>query len=269
MESWQSLNYNTRNVTKWTELMNLSTTEWNLGPLPPNLVAVQGTLNDSALAAYPPGTVIIQNAGKTDLGDRAAEGVVFGLCSAVALLWAAAWLVWSIRDGTLLKPREGARTMVGRSPGSSETRVDHHHHQDEDEDGGAFHAEQFEKRLLTTYYPTVASHPEVYEKRGGSLEADEITGVSELLVRMFRNDMRLRGLRNAQRVSAEELEELRGVSDALLKEVHGRVERWMGDGKDKGLDGAEREELKGVVTALARQKVPRYRHREGWGLEGV
>ncbi|GAB1320807.1 hypothetical protein MFIFM68171_11017 [Madurella fahalii] len=262
MESWEGHNYLTSLPTKWVELMNLSTAEWNLGWLPPNVVAIPGALNDTH--NFPSGTFVIENAARTDLGSRNAEAVVFGLCSAVALVWGVGWLFWSIKDGTLLKPRPGAARLLSRGRHSGETLAAGHEDGSEEGMGGAgwggFHAAEFEKRL-DKYYPRFASHAEVYERDGrGALEAGEVVGVSELLVRIFRNDTQLKALQSAPGVGSDEMERLRAQSDAMLAEVHRRVNTWT----VQGLSEDERREVRAVKTALARHQPPRYRHREGW-----
>ena len=276
MESWEGHNYLTGANSKWVELMNLSTAEWNMGWLPPNVVAIPGALNDTY--NFPLDTFVIQYASMSQIGPDNIEAVVFGVCSAIAWVWALAWLAWGVKDKSLLKPRAWARLASGGRTGRGSNDVHLGHYQNappisgEDGDGiasgsgsgidlveGEFYAADFEKRL-DRYYPRFASYSEVYERdaKTGALEADEVTAASELLVRMLRNDSKLRALQRATGVGADEMDRLRAESDAMLAEVRRRVTAW----SVKGLNEGERTDLKGMVTALARHQPPRYRHRE-------
>lgn len=267
MESWEPYNYLTTLPTKWVELMNLSTVEWNMGWLPPHIVAIPDDLNDTYANSLPPGTFVIAKAGQTAIGDTSAETVVFVVCSVIALVWAIVWIGWSIKDESLLMPRPGAKSGSSsrsgvsrslRSGQSSETRVGNGSEVGFGTRGGEFHAAEFEKRL-SKYYPRVASYAEVYELGGnGLVEVDEVTGVSELLVRMFRNDSHIKALQKSG-VGRDEMDKLRAESDAMLAEVHRRVNKWT----VKGLDEGERMGLTEVKKALARHRPPRYRYREG------
>jgi hypothetical protein len=52
---------------------------------------------------------------------------------------------------------------------------------------------------------------------------------------------------------------MRAESEAILAEVHRRVNTW----KAEGMDEDERKKFRAVVTALAKHQPPRYRRRGG------
>jgi len=250
MESWEGHNYYTGDNIEWTQLMNLSTAEWSIGWIPSNVIAIPGTLNGSS--NFPPNTVVIENASMTDIGPYHAEAIIFGTCSGVALLWAAFWLYWSIKHRTLRKPRVGSRQRPSLTDGKPDERE------------GDFHAADFEARM-DKYYPRFASHAELYERDGareGGLPVEEVTAVSELLVRMFRNDTRIKALQSTT-TEREEMERLRAESDAMLGEVHRRVN----GGGGEGLSEQEGMELHAARVVLARHQPPRYVRRVEEGSE--
>jgi len=90
MESWDGENYYTTNFTEMVALMNLSTAEWGVGYLPPNLVAIPDALNDTY--GFGSDTLVIEYAARTEVGSRDTEKVIFGVTSGVVILWAAVWL---------------------------------------------------------------------------------------------------------------------------------------------------------------------------------
>lgn len=272
MESWESYNLTDLPPNKWLELMNLSTADWGMGFFPPNVVAIPTELNDSFAATFPPGYLIIENAG-ADINTEP----VFAATSVPAVVLMIAWFLFSLRDGfkwwrkpapgsdTRAKPRPPRSPLSGRS---SETYTGNGSELGVGigVGGGGFRAVEFEKKL-DRYYPRFASHAEVYERdKRGPLEAEEVTAVSELLVRMFRNDTQLRALQT-QEVGREEMDRLRAESDAMLAEVHRRVLAWT----TAGLDEEESRVWQEVRAVLARHQAPRYMYREGGGtvFEGV
>jgi hypothetical protein len=176
MESWEGFNYYTRD-----------TTEWSVGYLPPNVVAISDTLNDTY--KFPADAIVIENAGRRGPSGFRAESFIFGAVSAFILSWAAFWIIQGIRNNSWLKPRKRGGTEQGKADLTVQ-----------DIELKFLSAREFEKRL-DEYYPKFASYAEVSERNSKEmLQAEEVTAVSALLVRMFKNDTRLRALQNANRV---------------------------------------------------------------------
>lgn len=265
MESWRGHNYYTTNTTKWVELMNLSTSEWNIGRLPPNVVAIPGTLNASY--NFPPETFVIENASQVTFGSRDIEKVLFGATSGLVLLWAFSWLAWNWWKGILLEPR-GSSTL----PSSEETEPGHSldgetaHNSSMLElgamgDGGFVTAKSF-KDELNVYYENVRTELELYEKnpRVDGVDPEDVEAGTELLRRIYDTQLGIYAMQNSHEVTQRERDQMAEQSEALLADLRKLVASWSsGKQNTAGWSPEELQELKELGQLL--RAIPENRYR--------
>ncbi|KAK3371270.1 hypothetical protein B0T24DRAFT_595099 [Lasiosphaeria ovina] len=249
MESWRGYNYYTTNPQKWVELMNLSTSEWNIGLLPPNVVAIPGPLNASS-DSFPPGSLVIENASHASAGSADTEKVIFSATSGLVIAWAICWLVWHWKKGTLLSPR-GSRLSspdLGRTPylDGRETAAA--------ADGstlelgamgnGFIPASRFQAEL-ETYYEDVRPEPEMYEKKLGTddVEPEDVEAGTELLRRRYQTQLGIYGMQNSHEVTQEHRDQMAEESEALLADFRKLVTSWSGPQNIVGWSAEELDEL--------------------------
>ncbi|KAM7208581.1 chaperone protein DnaK, partial [Naviculisporaceae sp. PSN 640] len=254
MESWRGYNYYTANATKWVQLMNLSTSEWNIGPLPPNVVAIPGPLNSSY--NFSPETLVIENASQVSFGSRDIEKVLFGATSGLVLLWAFLWLAWNRKK--LLEPR-GSSTL------RSSEEIDHGHSLDGDTahnnsvlelgamgDGRFVTAKRF-KDELDVYYENVRTELELYEKNPkiDGVDPEDVEAGTELLRRRYDTQLGIYSEQNSNEVSQRERDQMAEQSEVLLADLRKLVESWRaGKVNTAGWSPEELQELKEIGEKL-------------------
>lgn len=220
MEVWKGFNYRSKNETLWVELMNMSTIEIGIGYLPANVVAIPGKYNDSY--DIPPGTYVIQNAGKSQVGTSGIERIVFLTASLVSIACAAIWLCTNWRKGvkgTASTPP--APSSDAASQGTSGTAL---LSMNGDNDVSV---RAFEHKLQYYYYDSTKSNLEVFEKdsnRDNVTEEDFESGTT-LLRRMYGLDL-LMWARQDSGQTAEQLNALQWKSDAIFTEVRRLADEW-------------------------------------------
>ncbi|KAK3687824.1 hypothetical protein B0T22DRAFT_139835 [Podospora appendiculata] len=224
MESWDGYNYYTTNPAQWVMLMNLSTSEMGLAPLPPNLVAIPGSLNDSY--SFPNNTIVIENASKSQLGSRDIEKIIFGVTAGVAILWGIIWLYWTWKRETnggsrkLFRPRTGYPTTADAT---SETQL-----ASLMDDGRFVSAEAFRNKLLHFYYENVQTGIEMTEKDVAieGIDAEDVEAVTALVQKMYAVDLELWSHQSSRYVTEAKRNQLRKKSDAILAEVRRIANSW-------------------------------------------
>ncbi|KAK0646942.1 hypothetical protein B0T16DRAFT_414486 [Cercophora newfieldiana] len=249
MESWDGQDLaNVANLTnatqEWVRLMNLTTTEFGVAPFPPNLIALRSSLENETDLSFPNDTIIIQNAGRTHIGARAIEGVVYGVAVAVALLWAVWWIymTWSNRE--FFKPRRQ------RSPnGGFDARS--HLLDNLPANPDFISADTFRNRLAS-YYPRGETEHELREKDFTleDITNEDVEAVIELIRRMYELDLEVWSTRNGTKISKEERDALRKKSDAILTEVHSIVGQWRGVTAARPWSQEERDRLAEISDIL-------------------
>ncbi len=269
MESWEPYNYYTTNSTEWVILMNLSTQEWGVGYLPPGIIAINTTFNDSF--HFPNNSIIIQNVAQAEWGSYDIEKVIFGATSGVAILWGLIWL-WLNRK-VLLAPRAGSTIPKsgGTTTSNNDTTSARHRSPvstvpssmqltslDDDE---FITDSTFRQCLRNYYYEPGTNELELYEKdpvRDCVYIAD-IEEVTELLRKMYGFDLELWGQQNALYVTDAERDQFRVKSDAALAEVRSVVTNLHAQQSAIGWREDEMEHLEAIVNILQRNLPgPRY-----------
>jgi hypothetical protein len=111
MESWEGQIINDTNPASWVRLLNLSTADWGVGPLPAKaIIALPGALNDSY--HFDNTTIVLPNAGATTLNGQPAYAVTVGVVSGLSILLTCVWLffqwdtLWSPPGGPRHPPRD-------------------------------------------------------------------------------------------------------------------------------------------------------------------
>lgn len=253
MDSWKGHNYYTRNATKQLELMNLSTAEWGIAWLPPNLVAIPYAKNDSIVAQYPENTTFIENVGKATTGDRATEKIVFGVTSGIVLFFVILWLLsgeFKLRD----QPKRIRVSSV----------------LSESEDGLQFMSfANFEKKLQK-YYSPIRTEVELQDnvnmrRPTQGLRAEDVEAVTNLLKQMFHLD---RGIWSRQHIHSGENHEIlnrnaRLRSNAIWDEVKRTVRGWQDGLYDRTvqLSDAQTEHIEHIFNLLGRDQIGGSRYR--------
>jgi len=264
MQSWEGENYYTTDPVKWVALMNKSTAEWNVGPLPPNLVALPGSQNQTIIPISTD-ALVIEYAGTREVGSRDAETIVFGVTSALVLLWAVVWTIWQYCINhtlfTPLGPPPGDTSEGHSGSISLGTLVD-----------GAerVSAAEFERQLFTYYYPAGLTELEVREKDvvlDGGLGGDDVEAATALVRRMLGFDQELWALRNATHLPPAERETLRNKSAAALDELRRVVQTWITAQERLGLRPQEQNELQEIYSLLTSMRT-RYGHPQGGRRSG-
>jgi hypothetical protein len=255
MESWRGHNYYTTNPAKWVELMNLSTSEWNIGPLPPNVVAIFGPLD----ASYniPPGSLVIENASQANAGSRDTEKVIFGATSGLVILWALAWFFWHLWKRTLFLPRGSKHPLSEEPDGGNTFYLDGETVADGSTlelgaiGNGFIPASRF-KAELEIYYENVRTELEMYEKKLGTDDVvpEDVEAGTELLRRRYLTQLGIYGMQNAHEVTQTERDQMAEKSDALLADFRKLVASWSGQQNIVGWSEEEREELRQLMALL-------------------
>ncbi|KAK2779584.1 hypothetical protein CKAH01_02932 [Colletotrichum kahawae] len=229
MDSWKGHNYYTTNISRWVDLMNISTTDWGVGWLPPNIVAIPYALNDSIAARYPENTTFIENASKTTTGDRATEKIVFGVVSGLAILWAVVWLYYSLRTDRF----EYRPINLGSSDtyGQAKSRRDSSSHgARENGSSQLMDVEEF-KRNLMKFYSQIKTGLEYEDKPNNEdacIKGDDVEVVTNLLRTMYDLDL---SIWSRQDIHAGENHEIHNAesrvrSNAIWAEVRKIVGKW-------------------------------------------
>ncbi|KAH7176557.1 hypothetical protein EDB81DRAFT_42697 [Dactylonectria macrodidyma] len=248
MESWEGLNYYTRNTTKWVQLMNLSTVEWGIGFFPANLFAIPGPLNDTY--DFPSDAIVIQNASKTNVGSRHTEKIIFGLVSGIVILWALAWLYVSRSE--ILSPRGKQNQNLNpgeeASQGTSVTAM-------ANLDEGFVKAADFQHQIQYFYYDSDMSMLEAHEKnpRIDEVATQDIEDAGALCRKMYGLDMHLWSKKRARKVKTSDRNGWMHQSDAILAEVRRQVFAWqanLSDGNTSQATENEKRQLEEIVEML-------------------
>ncbi|KAI1373088.1 hypothetical protein F4677DRAFT_430203 [Hypoxylon crocopeplum] len=245
MESWEDSNYYTTNETRWVELMNASTSDWGLGYLPAGLVAISGNLNSTY--HFDNTVLVIENASRTLAGSNTVESVVFGLTSALALIWAVVWLVKN-RD-TMLKPE---RISTNNAAASREGSADYSTLVEATGEEMFVTAAAFKEQLLHFYYEPVETEIEVLEKDAvaDGVVPEDVEAVTVLLRKMYNLDLGLWSLQNALYVTEAEREWMRDQSDAILAEVRRIVGEWQSQSSSISWSQPEMRQLEAISWFL-------------------
>lgn len=229
-------------------VVNLSTVEWNVGPLPANVVAIPGTL--SGKYDFSNETMVIENASRADSGSRALEGIVFGATSAVVLSWALLFACYNRK--TMFSPR-GSSIPRANSPISNAPTL-----LGENED---ITIEQFKSQLANFYYPPIRTELEEYEKNvvTESIEAEDVEAATNLLRKMYDLDLGLWSHQNSTHVSHQERERYRDKSDAILAEIRRIINSWTDQQSRRDWTPEESAELGAIVQYLS-ENIPEKRY---------
>ncbi|KAH0443917.1 hypothetical protein CcaCcLH18_00743 [Colletotrichum camelliae] len=263
MESWEGHNYYTANISKWVDLMNISTADWGIGWLPSNVVAIPYALNDSIAAQYPENTTFIENASKSTTGHRATEKIVFGVVSGLAILWAVVWLYYSLRtDKFEYRPIDfGSSDNYGSAkPG----RYSSSHGTLENGTSQLMDVMEFE-RNLKRFYSQIKTGLEYEDKSSHgdtSIRGDDVEAVTNLLRIMYDLDL---GIWSRQDIHAGEDHEMHNTesrtrSNAIWAEVREIVGKWEA-GLTNGsvrLPPNEQENMKDIISLFGQYRKDRY-----------
>ncbi|KAK3319150.1 hypothetical protein B0H66DRAFT_257948 [Apodospora peruviana] len=254
MESWEGFNYYTFNTTRWVMLMNMSTAEWGVAPFPPNLIAIPGTLANSSNISFPNGTIIIENASKTDLGSGEVEKIVFGTSFGIAALWALYW-IWSNWD-EFLRPRKNPNSRP--RDGSSDVQLTNLA-----ANGDFISAATFRDRIRNFYYENVQTEVELSEKDlvYEDVDVEDVEEVIALVQKMYETDLGLWAKQNVHAKGIEQTREgLRKKSDAILAEVRQTALGWTGAPMAAGKWTHEEAEKVYEITRILMENMPQTRY---------
>jgi hypothetical protein len=270
MESWEESNYLTRDPALWVKLMNDSTVEWGVGPFPFNVAAIPGDLNGSQ--SFRPGTLVITNAGIPNIGDKDVEKVVFGVASGLIISWGIGWLLYSWKYNKFRVPLNSRRQPpLSTSVLSHSTATTQAAAQGKG-DGGPYRSHKaFGHELLTYYYEPYSTETEEYQKdtRNAGVESDDVEEVSQLLRKLYENDMWVWSRWSAPAVSEIEKDQHRSNSDAILQDIFRIVDSW-DDRHTSGWSNEARQQLQAIKQQLdmIRAPYPRYNAQyHEWGRE--
>ncbi|KAK3943371.1 hypothetical protein QBC46DRAFT_39759 [Diplogelasinospora grovesii] len=224
MESWAGYNYYTTDPDKWVNLINLSTVEWGVAPLPPNVFAIPGSLNASyAPGDFPNNSIIIENAAKTQFGSRDIEKIVFGITSGLAIAWGLGWLWWTWRKGDLFKPRNH-----NRQDGDPAAL---HHLLLSEENSDFVSAAKLRDELYNSYYEPGHKGPEMEDTsmavaEGTEVKSEDVEALIALVQKMYAFDLKLWAHQSDESMTASERDSLRRKSDAILADVRRVIISW-------------------------------------------
>jgi hypothetical protein len=229
MESWEGYNYYTTNTTRWVELMNYSTFEWGLGYFPPNVHALPGVLNSSH--NFPNDTYVIEYAGRSESGNRATEKIVFGIVSAIAIVFIGIWL-WFNRK-TLFHPRNSSDEDLlphSNSPTSSSTAIAELTPLQDDKFWGM---DRFKHEIFNFYYEPVETEVELYEKTlEDGVDTEDIESVTALRRGIYSSLMHLWACQSNLGNTEEQDNEKRRNIAAMQEEVGRRIREWIGNNQN-------------------------------------
>jgi hypothetical protein len=219
MESWEGQNYYTTDPAKWILLMNLSTSEWGVGPLPFPIIAINGSLADHPNASrYNSSTLVLQYAGQAETSGYPTEKIVFIVTTVISVVVLAVWL-WVNRK-SLFKPfgrsdRSEAAASVTSGGSAFElvsrpaaaAAADHEGSLCSDNTvvdlgdnnvgrwadmkpaGAGMSAGRFDHLMRHYFYPLLVTEVEVYEKGAGDVvEVEDVERMTELVRKMLAAD---------------------------------------------------------------------------------
>ena len=274
MEAWKHTTYNkyTReNKTVWTILMNDTTPEWNVGPFPTNVEAINSTEknNDTFADAYLPGTIFIETS-KGTIGDRDVEKVIFGLTSAIVILGMAVW-TWLHWGQHFAPKRESSRLPErARSPtgsGGSVTVADNGEFGSSAAEGGFLTDQAFRHLLATKFYHEITSHVEVPEKNPlvDDIDGEDIEVATDLLRKMYGYDLDVWSWSHAQNKTDADKRAMVEKSEAILAEVRRLIGEWEPQslqGWRKNNSQEELQQYQKIVSIMSRVPMERYKNQE-------
>lgn len=211
MELWEGQNYYTPDPEKWVLLMNLSISEWGLGPLPFPIVAINGSLADDPNASkYNGSTLIIEHAGQAETSGYPTERIVFTVTTVISVVVLAIWL-WVNRK-SLFKPlgrsdrseaAGNALELVSRpaadqesslgstvvDPGDIRSSNNVSRWADMKPAGAGMSAGRFDYLMRHYFYPPFVTEVEIYEKGAGDVvEVEDVERMTELVRKMLAAD---------------------------------------------------------------------------------
>jgi hypothetical protein len=255
MESWEGLNYYTRDIYGWTNLMNRSTAELGVGWFPSNVIAIPDTIANTT-EQLRSDAVVIENASRADIGDRGIEKIVFGVTSGIVLLWAVLWLSWRCWTGTLLSPRTSPQPI---SQKSSVTATEQNGKGVGDGETGFVTAEYFEEQLNHYYHPDIDTKLEMQEKDISTegVSAADAEAMTDLLRKMYKLDLTLW---SEQSVRGEQTDAANIVmkSEAIWEEVRRELLGWTAQQGVTRWDDNERQQLHNISRILHNMPQRRY-----------
>ncbi|KAL8366164.1 hypothetical protein RB595_004778 [Gaeumannomyces hyphopodioides] len=228
MNSFHDQPYTTGNQSIWVELMNKSTADWGLSPLPAKLVSLRGSLTDAPPGSVPADAIVIENAGRTLAGDKPIEVVVFGITAAIAIACFAGFLIYSYYMGSLglssqaELPGDDMNERRPLGPGALEQGGGT---PDSPGADGFMTDEAFQRSLRNYYYPPTVTETELRERDyvAEPADGDDVEAATELLRRMYANDLEIWSHGSDRSFNADAR---KARSDAMLREVRGRFEAW-------------------------------------------
>lgn len=243
MESWENHDYDTNDTRKWVELMNISTVEFGVGPLPPNLIAITGWLADAGNITFDNDTIIVEHAGRAQVGSRAISPVVVGVAAAVAIIWASWWLYRTWSNNDFFSPR----------PRGNGTFVAVHHILPGLANNPDFMSADVFHTQLASYYPRSEAEHELLEKDIDVCDMDheDVESLIELIRRMYELDLQTWAMENDNNIRQEELERMRQRSDAMLREVHRVTHQWRSLTAVRPWPKEERVKLEDIIEILS------------------
>jgi predicted DCC family thiol-disulfide oxidoreductase YuxK len=252
MESWADLNYSMNDTHTWVKFMNISTVDFGVSYLPSNLIAISGSLSDAGNILLVNDTIVIENAGREQVGTSAISSVVYGVGAAAALLWACWWFYRTWVHDEFFQPRQRKFDAVEILLLDLPTNPDF------------VSADEFRTKIAPYYRHGETEH-ELREKDLAmeDLSSDDVETVIELIRRMYELDLKIWAKGNDRNVRAEELDALRRKSDAILREVHQVLGEWKGLPTVSPWPAEEMETLNEIFEILDHIGVKRYSEEVG------
>ncbi|KLU89754.1 hypothetical protein MAPG_08723 [Magnaporthiopsis poae ATCC 64411] len=235
MNSFYDQPYTSSNRSVWVELMNKSTADWGLSPFPANVVALNGSLADAPQGSVPTDAIVIENAGRTLLGDRPIEPIVFGITSSLAVICVVVFIVvgfmnksFGLSDQVVLPGEDSTERRplgpsalerghggIGSGPNSPSADGPHDF---VTKDG-------FRRSLRDYYYPPTVTETELRDKDFvlETVDGDDVEAVTELLRKMYATDLEIWSRSGDHSFNPDAH---KTKSDAILAEVRNRFEAW-------------------------------------------
>lgn len=251
MDSWHSVNYKTYNRTLWVQLMNSSTQDWNVGPLPPHVFARP---NDTS--RLPDDALVLRKAGKALIGGSPIEQVVFGIIAGLVIAWGLVWAVWTWRN------RPPSSNSTASSSSSSAAAGD----------GRLLTAARFTEILDARYYDGIQTDLEIFDAHdqahrqhqghhrgpGGegmtTITAEDVEAVTALIRHMYQIDLSIWSRESSENVSERAEQRRLRQSQSAWDEVRRKVEQLkMAEGSLKGKDEDETRSMKKHLHQIKRR----------------
>lgn len=220
METWHDTNIYTTKPELWLELMNLSTAEFSIGFLPPNVVAIPWLLRDNQNITIPPGSFVIENASQTLFRSRKIEDIIFGATSGLAILVASIWLAWHLYHGTLFSPKSAGSADDDAS--SQGNNINHDHSRGTPD-------YKF-KAQIDVYYGHVPEL-ELYQRTIGRdpVSAEDVEAGIELLRKRYERQLYLIAIQGSHDDTPEVRNRYGGDVAALKEDFEQLLESWQRD----------------------------------------